>query len=266
MTYQEFQAIVWQQGQQLYRDMPWRADTRPYYVLVSELMLQQTQASRVIPKFNAFIRTFPDEAALASAPLSDVLIQWQGLGYNRRAKFLHESAKHIVHRLNGKFPSQPADLLALPGVGKNTAGAIQSYAFNRPVVFIETNVRTVYMHHFFSGIDDVSDAAIAEVVAKTIDAEHPREFYWAIMDYGSHLKASGIRNNKQSRHYKKQSPLTGSRRQMRGLIIRSLARSDLRDHELRVAVTADERYESALQGLIDEGLVTRIGSVIHLTK
>ena len=139
-----------QRGEELYRTMPWREDTRPYYVLVSELMLQQTQVPRVVPKFEAFIAVFPDEKALAAATLADVLKLWQGLGYNRRAKFLHEAAKMIVQEFGGVFPKSEADIMRLPGVGKNTAGAIIAYAFNMPSIFVETNVRTVYIHHFFA--------------------------------------------------------------------------------------------------------------------
>ena len=191
MEVEEFQRLLRQQGEELYRDMPWRQDTRPYYVLVSELMLQQTQVDRVIPKFEAFIKRFPSEKELAKAPLAEVLKQWQGLGYNRRAKFLHEAAKQIVEL--GEFPHDEAGLLALPGVGKNTAGAIRAYAYNQPAVFIETNVRAVYIHHFFADSDTVDDKDIRELLEETVDREYPRDFYWALMDYGTRLKKQGIK-------------------------------------------------------------------------
>ena len=143
MNTADFQELIWEKGRELYRDMPWRDDTRPYYVLVSELMLQQTQVDRVIPKFDAFITRFPDEAALAAASLADVLTLWSGLGYNRRAKYLHDAAKMIMAEFSGIFPTTYDELVKLPGVGPNTAGAIMTYAYNQPVVFIETNVRTV---------------------------------------------------------------------------------------------------------------------------
>jgi A/G-specific adenine glycosylase len=202
-----FIETIWAEGRKLHRDMPWRSDTRPYYVLVSELMLQQTQVARVIPKFTAFIHVFPDEATLAQASLADVLTLWQGLGYNRRAKFLHESAKMIMEEFGGSFPSERTDILRLPGVGRNTCGAIEAYAFSRPSLFVETNVRTVYIHHFFADDSAVSDAAILAMLEATLDAEHPREFYWALMDYGSWLKTNGVRNVSQSKHYKKQPAL-----------------------------------------------------------
>jgi A/G-specific adenine glycosylase len=262
----EFKHLIEEQGRTLYRDMPWRTDTRPYYVLVSELMLQQTQVARVISKFNDFIERFPNEASLASADLSDVLKMWQGLGYNRRAKFLHDAAKLITLNHGGTFPTVRGDLLCLPGVGKNTCGAIEAYAFNRPALFIETNVRTVYIHHFFSDVSDVHDRSIMEKLAATIDHNHPRQFYWALMDYGTFLKASGVRNVANSKHYKKQSKLEGSLRQMRGSIIRILTTGPLTEAKLRSAVKADERFEPALQSLLRDGLVSKSASGIHLTK
>lgn len=263
---QEFLEQLWDNAHRLYRDMPWRSDTRPYYVFVSELMLQQTQVTRVVPKFEAFLLRFPDEQALAKASLAEVLREWQGLGYNRRAKFVHEAAKKIMNEFGGVFPTHPAGILSLPGVGKNTLGAIEAYAFNRPSLFIETNIRTVYIHHFFPNDDAVMDSQIVEKLAATIDREHPREFYWALMDYGTWLKASGIKNNSQSKHYTKQSPLEGSVRQVRGQILRVLAGSELSIESLQERVRADERFDIAYQGLLADGLITVSSAGVHLTK
>lgn len=259
MESEAFQELIWQKERELYRSMPWREDTRPYYVLVSELMLQQTQVSRVIPKFVAFITRFPDEESLARASLGDVLKLWQGLGYNRRAKFLHEAAKQIVkHR---SFPDTFNELIKLPGVGKNTAGAILAYSFNCPSIFVETNIRTVYIHHFFNDKFDVDDKDIIKKLQATIDRENPREFYWALMDYGSHLKQNGIRNISASRHYKKQSPLKGSLREMRGMIIATLSHNSSFEH-----LKDDERFTAALESLEKDGLIRKNNSEIHLTK
>lgn len=266
MNYDEFQELIWQKGRELYREMPWRQDTRAYYVLVSELMLQQTQVDRVIPKFEAFIAIFPDEAHLADASLAEVIILWQGLGYNRRAKFLHEAAKKIVTDFNGVFPSTKEELLTLPGVGLNTAGAILNYAFNMPMPFVETNVRTVYFHHFFIDGEPVHDSQLLELVAETLDQNHPREFYWALMDYGSWLKKQKVGRIQQSMHYKKQSALTGSVREVRGQIVRVLSAGDLTHDQLTTMVSFDERFESALAGLMSDGLVSQRGEVFHLTK
>lgn len=266
MNTREFQNLIRSKGEELYRDMPWREDTRPYYVLVSEMMLQQTQVSRVIPKFEAFIERFPDEAALAGASLADVLKLWQGLGYNRRAKFLHEAAKMVIDDFDDVFPQNDADVVKLPGVGKNTAGAIRAYTFNQPSIFVETNIRTVYIHHFFNDSFDVDDKQIIELLEQTIDHEHPREFYWALMDYGTCLKANGVRNLANSKHYKKQAPLKGSLRETRGKIIRQLASGDKTIVELQKAVNMDDRFTAALEGLQRDGLVMRTGNYFHLTK
>ncbi|MGB4768771.1 MAG: hypothetical protein WBP22_05985 [Candidatus Saccharimonas sp.] len=260
----EFRRLLAQRGEELYRSMPWREDTRPYYVLVSELMLQQTQVSRVIPKFDAFIARFPDEVALASASLAEVVQLWQGLGYNRRAKFLHLAAQMIVQEFEGAFPTSVTDILRLPGVGKNTAGAILAYAFNTPAVFVETNVRTVYIHHFFADNFSVTDKEIEELVEATIDRENPRRFYQNLMDYGTWLKASGVRNIAQSHHYKKQSPLKGSVREIRGQIVALLASGELSETSLRQALPHDERYAVALAGLIRDGLVTQSHNRVRL--
>ncbi len=256
--------IIHRKGHELYREMPWRQDTRPYYVLVSELMLQQTQVDRVLPKFQAFIRAFPNEQVLAKASLADVLVLWQGLGYNRRAKYLHDAAKKIVAL--GGFPDTVDGLLELPGVGKNTAGAILAYSYNYPTLFIETNVRTVYFHHFFSDGNVVDDKQVLELLEQTLDKEHPREFYWALMDYGSWLKRQGIGRIQQSKHYKKQSPLKGSIREVRGEIIRLLTLADSNEAELKSRLPADGRFEQALSGLIRDGLVSEQDSRLHLTK
>lgn len=257
MNREQFQRLIHQKGIELYRDMPWRLDTRPYYVLVSELMLQQTQVGRVIPKFEQFIAVFPDEFALARASLAEVLVVWQGLGYNRRAQFLWRAARMIVDEFCGRFPNSDADLLRLPGVGKNTAGAIAAYAYNRPSVFIETNVRTVYLHHLFADADAVTDADIMQELLATLDRTHPRKFYWALMDYGTYLKSQGIKAHVRSRHYRIQSPLEGSVRQVRGQIIKVLAKHGaLQDEQLRSLVATDERYPAALAGLERDNIVS----------
>lgn len=262
MNNNDFQELVWQKGHELYREMPWRQDTRPYYILVSELMLQQTQVERVIPKFQEFITAFPDERVLAGSDLASVLRLWQGLGYNRRAKFLHEAARAVVV----DFPDSFEELIKLPGVGKNTAGAILAYSFNQPSIFIETNIRTVYIHHFFADDFDVNDKQIIEKLGQTIDHEHPREFYWALMDYGSYLKRNGVRNIVQSMHYKKQTPLKGSIREVRGRILAELSSGDLPISLLEKALDADERFQKALDGLLGDGLISKTNDIFHLTK
>ncbi len=258
VKYEDFQEIVWQKGRELYRPMPWREDTRPYYVLVSELMLQQTQVDRVLPKFEAFIEAFPDIESLAAASLGEVLTLWSGLGYNRRAKFLHEAAQSVIREYNGEIPASYDDLVSLPGVGPNTAGAVLAYSFNQPVVYIETNIRTVYFEHFFEGALNVTDAQLRGWVAATLDQEHPREWYWALMDYGNWLKRSGRGAIDKSAHYKKQSPLKGSLREARGVILKALASGPKTRRDLRSLLGDDDRTDAAIDALLRETLIIEV--------
>lgn len=261
----EFQQTVWQYYRQHGRQLPWRDRTDAYAVLVSELMLQQTQVARVVPKFVAFMAVFPDVAALADAPLSAVLAAWSGLGYNRRAQFLHRAAQRIVDD-GGVVPSTLETLVALPGVGLNTAGAIMNYAYNVPTVFIETNIRTVYLHHFYTdSTQAVDDKDLRALVAETIDHEQSREWFWALMDYGTYLKATAGGRLRQSKQYKKQPPLKGSIREVRGQILKALTEQPLTHARLAHAVAADERFVLALGALEREGLVESRGDLWGLT-
>ena len=239
-------------------DLPWRqSDVNalfdPYEILVSELMLQQTQVARVIPKYNSFLQRFPTVEMLAQATLGEVLQAWQGLGYNRRAKYLWQTAQMVYTR--GSFPKTQAELIKLPGVGVNTAGAILAYAFNEPTIFIETNIRTVYIHHFFKDQENVPDKAILELVAQTLDAEHPREYYGALMDYGTWLKTH-VRTNHQSKQYALQSKFEGSKRKIRGQVIRELTAKDMTKFELH-AIIRDERLDSVLAELVNEEMIVK---------
>ncbi len=255
----QFQRRVLDYYQANKRAMPWRETYDLYDVLVSEIMLQQTQVLRVIPKFEAFMKRFPSIQSLADASLADVLITWQGLGYNRRAKYLHEAAKQLIV---SNPPTTLDDLIRLPGIGKNTAAAICAYVYNQPVAFIETNIRTVYIHEFFQDRADVSDKEILEIVARTIDSSNPREWYWALMDYGTFLKSQNLGSITRSRAYVKQSAFQGSLRQARGDILRRLAPGPVSIRELTVL---DDRYPRALQALIADGLVEQHQDIVCLT-
>lgn len=254
----EFQEQVWEYyGAHGRHDLPWRQPkhAKPYDITVSELMLQQTQVARVIPKFVDFLAQFPDVDSLATAELGDVLRAWQGLGYNRRAKYLWQTAQMVRDSFGGTFPDTSEGLQQLPGIGVNTAGAILAYAYDLPAVFVETNIRTVYIHHFFASETTVTDTMIREKLAQTVpEHESIREWYWALMDYGTYLKQTVGNLNKLSKSYTKQSKFQGSRRQVRGAILRMLSmgaqtRSDLAE------TIMDDRLDSVLQELIRENLV-----------
>lgn len=259
MSDEKFRQRVWAHYHAHKRPMPWRERYDLYYVLVSEIMLQQTQVSRVIPKFQQFMTTFPSVDSLAHAPLAEVLIAWQGLGYNRRARFLHEAAKQLAA---GAEPRTINDLIALPGVGKNTAAAICAYVYNQPVAFIETNIRTVYIHEYFKDSDAVDDNAILDIVSRTVDHENPREWYWALMDYGTYLKSQKLGSIRKSKSYVKQSTFKGSLRQARGDILKRLTAGPV---GFTLIEAIDDRYPTAISGLIADGLIERHDDILCLT-
>lgn len=241
----------------LYRDMPWRTPEAdgsfdPYKILVSEIMLQQTQVRRVVSKYNDFLNTFPDIYSLAAAPLKDVLIAWNGLGYNRRAKFLHEAAKTLAASENWSVET----LVGCMGVGPNTAAAIRVYAYNEPLVFIETNIRTVFLHYFFADRKNVPDKDIVHILAAALSGQEPRTFYWALMDLGAEIKKTD-NPNVRSRSYSRQSRFVGSLRQLRGKIIRELMTQNLSLNQVLIAVD-DDRAKQALASLVSDGLVEKI--------
>lgn len=221
MNTSRFKNTIWDYYKKNGRhDLPWRKTKDPYKILVSEVMLQQTQVSRVIEKYKSFLKKFPTVEILAKSPLKDVLLEWQGLGYNRRAKYLKLCAEKIFTEYSGKFPKNLKELVALPGIGSATAGDILAFAYNIPVPVIETNIRSVFIHFFHaSSADSVSDKDLLPLIEQTLDMKNPREWYWALFDYGAHLKQT--RNpNTRSKHYVKQSPFKGSNREKRSQILK----------------------------------------------
>lgn len=219
-----FRNIIYRFYRKNARDLlPWRNTNNPYHILVSEIMLQQTQIERVLHKYPLLIRKFPDFQVLARSPLRSLYAVWHGMGYNRRALALKNIACTVMDApYNGRLPSAVEELMRLPGVGRATAGAVAAFAFHQPVVFIETNIRRVFIHFFFPGKDRVSDVDILPLVEKTLDVKDPRRWYYALMDYGSMLRRLAENPNRKSAHYQKQQPFSGSNRQMRGLILRLL--------------------------------------------
>jgi A/G-specific adenine glycosylase len=243
------------------RAMPWRETRDPYRILVSEVMLQQTQVDRVRAKYAEFLADFPELPALAAAPLERVLARWQGLGYNRRAVALHRSARVLLERHGGRVPDDAAALLALPGIGPATAASIRAFAFDAPVVFIETNVRRAFIHEFFAGRDAVADAELLPLVGAALDPRRPREWYYALMDYGAWLSRQVPNPNRRSRGYARQSRFEGSDRQARGAFLRALiAGGALTGAALaRAAGVPRERALRLLGDLEREGFVRRAG-------
>lgn len=266
MTPAAFRTLVYAHFRRHGRDLPWRHTTHPYRIMVSEIMLQQTQVDRVVGKYESFIKRFPTIQSLARARLASVLREWQGLGYNRRAKFLHQAARAIVREHGGTFPRTQAGLAALPGIGEHTAAAILAYAFDMPVVYIETNIRSVFIHHFFLKRKKVSDTELLPLVVIMLDQRHPRKWYSALMDYGTWLKKERGNASRRSRHYTRQSRFEGSHRQVRGAIIRELSqRGTLSRSALCTELSfPTERIRLAVADLEAEGMIHRSGRYISL--
>lgn len=226
-------------------------------------MLQQTQTSRVMVKYKEFLKRFPTLQSLAKANLGDVLKIWIGLGYNRRAKFLWLCAKEISEKHKCKFPKTLNALIALPGVGQSTAGAILNFAFNIPTPFIETNIRTVYIHYFFKDKKNVSDKALMLTIKETLPSQNSKEWFYALYDYGSYLKSNlNIDPSKQSKHYKKQSSFKGSFREKRAFVLKSLLAKELTKTEIDLQLK--EKFDfidsnEILNALLKEGLISKKG-------
>ena len=261
----EFSEVVWGYYHAHARKLPWRevVDNRihPYHVLVSEIMLQQTQVNRVVPKFEEFIQVFPTLESLAESPLSAVLSVWSGLGYNRRAKYLHEFAIKNAHK---PFPRHIDELVQFMGIGRNTAAAVLVYSYNERHVFVDTIISTVYLYHYFNNNQsDVNDTAISALVEQTLPASNYREWYWALMDYGSHLKASGF-TNRQSKHYTKQSVFVGSRRQVRGQVLKHITLHGPQSIAELERHIIDERFNTVLSQLEAEGLIVVLDGLVSL--
>lgn len=246
--------------------LPWRVEQSPYNVLVSEIMLQQTQVERVIPKFNQFISALPTVESLAHTTIANVIIHWQGLGYNRRGLNLQRAAQAICDRYDGVVPSSTSDLLSLPGVGPYTASAIQAFAFNQPSTVIETNIRAVFIYHFFNQSYSVTDDDLLPLIEQTLFTENPRIWYSALMDYGTYLKKVLPNPSRQSHHHTQQSKFAGSMRQVRGKILSAVsAYQPITIKRLETEVDIDaEKFTIALDNLIKEGFLTNSRDHISL--
>jgi A/G-specific adenine glycosylase len=239
------------------RKMPWRETDDPYCILVSEIMLQQTQVSRVAGKYEQFVKAFPNFKALDDAPLAKVYAVWQGLGYNRRALALKKIARIVVSQPCGVLPQTHDELVRLPGIGAATASSIAAFAFNKPVVFVETNIRTVFIHFFFKKKKKVADAEILPLVDQCLYRGNPRVWYWALMDYGVLLKKSGEDKNERSAQYVKQTKFEGSTRQVRGKVLKLLAARGSIDERELVREINDKRVPEIVDDLVAEGFLQR---------
>lgn len=279
MTPSKFKKTIWDFYVENKRDLPWRKTRDPYNILVSEIMLQQTQVSRAETKYVSFLKKFPTTRALAAAQLSDVLVEWQGLGYNRRAIYLKKCAEKIEADFGGKFPKDFATLCEFPGIGPATAGDIMAFAWNKPVAVIETNIRSVFIHFFFADRiagEKIHDKEILPLIEKTLDRENPREWYWALFDYGAYLKKTQKNPSRRSAHHVNQTRFEGSYRQKRAEVLRVFLKGsggvsvEVKPkgkteteilHEIREKITCDAGILSQiLVDLEQEGFIKKIES------
>lgn len=273
MTPAPFRKLIWSHYRKDGRhSLPWRRTRDPYRILVSEVMLQQTQVDRVIPKYRSFLKKFPTFKALANASLQSVLIEWKGLGYNRRALGLKRAAEAVMKDHNGKLPRDYASLLKLAGIGPYTAHAVRAFAWNEPEVFIETNIRSVYIHHFFDKATPqrpdhkISDIQLMPIIEKTLDTKKPREWYYALMDYGAHLKKTAGNASRKSSLYSRQSKFKGSHRELRALVLHEVAKKKRSTVPDIARAIAKEKAEvaSAIIELVQEGFVVYSGKIVSV--
>ena len=264
-----FQKIIYEFYKNHKRKFPFRENITPYNVLVSEIMLQQTQTGRVSEKFLKFIAKFPDFLSLSKASLEQILKEWKGLGYNRRAIALKKIAEIVINDFNGKLPESIEELKLFPQIGHNTASSILTFAFNKPMVFIETNIRRVYIYFFFPNIGKVNDKEIMSIVKKTVDKNNPRKWYYALMDYGVMLKKIHPGLSKRSVHYRKQAPFKGSSRQIRGELLEMLIKNgtiSLSKIQKRFIVNDRKRIKNILNQLQKEGFIEIKEDYVKLAK
>ncbi len=266
MNPEDFRALVYEKASACHRDLPWRKTFDPYAIMVSEYMLQQTQVARAVPKYSAWMLRFPDFPSLAEAATQEVLSLWSGLGYNRRALALQASARIVANQYGSRLPEDEKNLRGLPGIGKYTARAILAFAFDKPSVFLETNIRTVLLKHFFPGELQVSESALEEKAALVADFDAPRKWYNALMDYGAELKRVEGNHSVRSSSYRKQGAFAGSFRSLRGAVLRRLVeRKKLSPAELSAELGFGQaEIERCCAKLVKEGFAVYEGGVLEI--
>ena len=262
------------------RSLPWRQTRDPYAILVSEIMLQQTQVDRVIPKYEAWLKAFPDWKALADVSRSEVLGLWSGLGYNSRAVRLHALSKLVVE-LGGKLPVSEEELVKLPGIGPYTAGALMAFAHNKPGKCIDVNIERIVKRYCFpKNKKEIGKKELEEEFLSLFPSD-ATAFANAMMDFGSLIciasnpkcdscplydecETKGERvEEKQERKKKRQPTFLHSNRWWRGQILKALntdgklSRTALFQKILKETDAVDkQKFDAALSQLADEGLVS----------
>lgn len=262
----DFQSLIFSWWEKNRRDLPWRKTRDPYRILVSEVMLQQTQVLRVLPKYAEFIKAFPTVDDLANASTAKILKVWKGMGYNRRAVYLKRTAEAVVADYQGKFPDSELLLTKLPGVGTYTARAIMVFAFGKNVAMVDTNIRQIFTHFFFNGLPQ-KEKLIQELADKLVPVGKSWAWHQALMDYG----AIALPRNRPEQRRGTPVPFRESNRFYRGRIIDVLRKLPISENKLlsdlvkQYGKTRDD-YKKIIAGLIKDGLVTRRGTILLLPE
>lgn len=270
-TPRQFRSYIFSWWKKNARDLPWRHTSDPYAILVSEVMLQQTQVSRVLEKYDVFLGKYPTVFSLADAPASEIIRDWKGLGYNRRALYLHRSARIVVEKYKGIFPKSETELLSIPGIGKYTARAILVFAFRHTVAMVDTNIRKIITHFFY---DDRTqpESVIWETANRLVPKGKSWEWHQALMDYGAlELAKQTGKNPARSIRRKKTVPFNQTNRFLRGRILDALRVSPRNDSGLvsemvRTCKRPESVVRDAVEQLIREGLCERTGAVLSLPQ
>jgi A/G-specific adenine glycosylase len=268
MRENDFISLVWKfYAEHGRHELPWRNTEDPYAILVSEIMLQQTQVDRVIPKYHSFLKRFETVTTLANASQETLLREWKGLGYNRRALNLKRAAKIITKDFDTIVPKDTRALTSLPGIGPYTAAAVQAFAFNQPSLVIETNIRTAFIKHFFSAesTEKIPDEELFPLIEKTLDRKRPREWYSALMDYGAHIKKNEGNLSRRSKGYIRQSPFKGSNRENRSHILELLLEKSRTNEEI-ISALKDSRTKKNIKALLKEGFITSQNNHLEIEK
>ncbi len=256
-----FQNMIFDWWKRNKRDLSWRRTHDPYKILVSEVMLQQTQVFRVIPKYSEFIQAYPTVSDLAQASTADILRMWKGMGYNRRALYLKKTAEIITTQFGAEFPDNEEELVKLPGLGTYTARALLVFAFKQNIAAVDINIRKIIIHFFFHDIDQ-KPPVIQKVADQLVPARMSWEWHQALMDYGAiempKLKIKKIRKSDGI-------PFKETNRYFRGRIIDMLRVGDIGELDLQKKFHKPSKFlSSIIDGLVKDGLVKREKGTIRL--
>ncbi len=261
----EFRKLIFSWWKKHKRDLPWRHTRNPYKILVSEIMLQQTQVDRVIPKYSEFIQKYPTIYSLARSPIADIIRSWKGLGYNRRSIYLHKTAQEIVLKYYGVFPKDEHILRSLPGIGPYTSRAIMIFSYNADVAAVDINIRKILTHYFFRGIVQ-KESVIQQTAQHILPQGKSWQWHQALMDYGA-LELPKL--NMKNMIRKNRIPFKNTDRYVRGRIIDLLRECDWQEDQFIGEIVSRYKIDALrirdnLSRLVTEHMIKISGTTISL--